>query len=48
MVEIKPTQPYFLQQDQEWEQVNPLLRRQIHGYDEKIMLVVADLSLIHI
>lgn len=42
MIEIKPTQPYFLQEDQEWEQVDPLLRRQIHGYDSKIMLVVAD------
>ena len=42
MEEIKPTQPYFIQEDQEWEQITPLLRRQIHGYDSKIMLVVAD------
>ncbi len=42
MAEIKPTKEYFLQQDQEWEQVDPLLRRQIHGYDSKIMLVIAD------
>lgn len=39
---IKPSREYFLQGDMEWEQVDPLLRRQIHGYDDKIMLVIAD------
>lgn len=33
---------FFFKEEQEWEQVDPLLRRQIHGYDDKIMLVVAD------
>ena len=35
-------QEFFFKEDMEWEQVNSLLRRQIHGYDDKIMLVVAD------
>lgn len=39
---IKPTREYFHKEEMEWEEVNPLLRRQIHGYDDKIMLVVAD------
>ena len=38
----KQSKEFFLQEEQEWEQVDPLLRRQIHGYDDKIMLVVAD------
>ncbi len=33
---------FFFAEEQEWEQVDPLLRRQIHGFDDKIMLVVAD------
>lgn len=33
---------FFFAEDMEWEQIDPLLRRQIHGYDDKIMLVVAD------
>jgi quercetin dioxygenase-like cupin family protein len=33
---------YFFNDDMEWEVITPLLRRQIHGYDDKIMLVVAD------
>ena len=39
---VKASREFFFQDDMEWEQVDPLLRRQIHGYDEKIMLVVAD------
>ena len=35
----KQSKEFFLQEEQEWEQVDPLLRRQIHGYDDKIMLV---------
>ena len=42
MSKVKNENVYFLQDDQEWEQVDPLLRRQIHGHDDKIMLVVAD------
>ena len=33
---------FFFRDEMEWEQVDPLLRRQIHGYDDKIMLVIAD------
>ena len=39
---IKASKEFFLKEDMEWEQVDPLLRRQIHGYDDKIMLVIAD------
>lgn len=39
---IQPTKEFFFQEEMEWEQVDPLLRRQIHGYDDKIMLVIAD------
>ncbi|MEM7103214.1 MAG: cupin domain-containing protein [Bacteroidota bacterium] len=39
---VKGKREYFMQEDMEWEQVDPLLRRQIHGYDDKIMLVIAD------
>lgn len=39
---IKTSKEFFFQEEQEWEQVNPLLRRQIHGHDDKIMLVIAD------
>ena len=42
MNKLNEIQTYFLQKDMEWEQVDPLLRRQIHGYDDKIMLVIAD------
>ena len=39
---IQPTREFFFKDEMEWEQINPLLRRQIHGYDDKIMLVIAD------
>ena len=39
---IKATKEFFFKEDMEWEQVDPLLRRQIHGYDDKIMLVIAE------
>ena len=42
MKEIKATKEFFFKEEMEWEQVDPLLRRQIHGYDDKIMLVIAD------
>ena len=35
----KQSKEFFFAEEQEWEQVDPLLRRQIHGYDDKIMLV---------
>lgn len=38
----KTPRQYFLKDEVSWEQVNPKLRRQIHGYDDKIMLVIAD------
>lgn len=38
----KTSREFFFKDEMEWEQVDPLLRRQIHGYDDKIMLVVAD------
>ena len=41
-MKIQTTKEYFLKEEMKWEQVDPLLRRQIHGYDDKIMLVVAD------
>ena len=42
MIPVKRSKEFFFQEEQEWEQVDPLLRRQIHGYDDKIMLVIAD------
>ena len=33
---------FFFQNEMEWEVLDPKLRRQIHGYDDKIMLVIAD------
>ena len=39
---IKQSKEFFFQEEQQWEQMDPLLRRQIHGYDDKIMLVIAD------
>ncbi|MEO1438329.1 MAG: cupin domain-containing protein [Bacteroidota bacterium] len=42
MEKVNDVRTYFMQPEMEWEQVDPLLRRQIHGYDDKIMLVVAD------
>ncbi len=37
--EIKPTQPYLLGEETPWEVVGKGLKRQIMGYDGKIMLV---------
>ena len=37
--EIKPTQPYFIGEETPWEEVGPGLKRQMMGYDGKIMLV---------
>ncbi|RMG79773.1 MAG: cupin domain-containing protein [Bacteroidetes bacterium] len=42
MSTVKSSKNFFSLPDMEWEQVDPLLKRQIHGYDDKIMLVVAD------
>lgn len=41
-MEIKPTKEFFFSDETEWEEVAPGLRRQIMGYDGKIMLVKAD------
>ncbi len=41
-MKIQTKKEFFFQDEMEWEQVDPLLRRQIHGYDDKIMLVIAD------
>lgn len=37
--EIKPTKEFFFGNQTEWEEIDPLLKRQIMGYDGKIMLV---------
>lgn len=37
--EIKPTKPYFIGEETPWEEVGPGLKRQMMGYDGKIMLV---------
>lgn len=39
---VRSSNEFFSSTEMEWEQVNPLIRRQIHGYDDKIMLVIAD------
>jgi quercetin dioxygenase-like cupin family protein len=39
MKEIKPTKEFFFGDQTEWERIDPLLKRQIMGYDGKIMLV---------
>lgn len=36
---IKPSKEFMLGSEVEWEQVDPLIKRQIMGYDDKIMLV---------
>jgi quercetin dioxygenase-like cupin family protein len=41
-MEIKPTKGFFLGSETEWEEVAPGLKRQIMGFDGKIMLVKAD------
>ncbi len=41
-MKIQTGKEFFFKEEMEWEQVDPLLRRQIHGYDDKIMLVIAD------
>lgn len=37
--DIKPTKEYFIGEETPWEEVGPGLKRQIMGYDGKIMLV---------
>ena len=39
MNEIKPKKAFFLQEEEQWEQVEPKIQRQVHGTDDKIMLV---------
>lgn len=36
---LKPTKAYFIGEETEWEEVGPGLKRQMMGYDGKIMLV---------
>ena len=38
---IKPTQAYWMDEESDWEDVQPGLQRKITGYDGKIMLVKA-------
>ncbi|MEM6320574.1 MAG: cupin domain-containing protein [Bacteroidota bacterium] len=38
---IKPSKEFFFTDQEKWEQVDPKIQRQIHGTDEKIMLVQA-------
>ncbi len=42
MSTIKPSKEFLLGSDIEWEEVGPGLKRQIMGYDDKIMLVKVD------
>lgn len=35
---------YFFKNEMEWEEVDPKIRRQIHGYDDKIMMVIVDFN----
>jgi len=37
--EIQPTKEFFIGEETEWEEVGPGLKRQMMGYDGKIMLV---------
>ena len=39
MNSIKPTAPFLFNDDIPWEEVAPGVKRQIMGYDDKIMLV---------
>lgn len=36
---IKPTKEFIMGEETPWEEVGPSLKRQIMGYDDKIMLV---------
>lgn len=38
-MEIKPTDAYFIGAENPWEDAAPGIKRQIMGYDDKIMLV---------
>lgn len=42
MSAIKPSKEFLLGSDLKWEEVGPGLKRQIMGYDDKIMLVKVD------
>lgn len=39
---IKPSKEFLIGSDIEWEEVGPGLKRQVMGYDDKIMLVKVD------
>ena len=39
MEKIKASKEFLFGDEIEWEQIDPLLKRQIMGYDDKIMLV---------
>lgn len=38
---IKASKEFFFDVEEKWEQVDPKIQRQIHGTDDKIMLVKA-------
>ncbi|GJM35487.1 MAG: cupin [Saprospiraceae bacterium] len=38
---IKASKEFFFDAEEKWEQVDPKIQRQIHGTDDKIMLVKA-------
>ncbi len=42
MDKLKPSKEFLFGSEIEWEEVGPGLRRQIMGYDDKIMLVKVD------
>lgn len=39
MSTVKPSNEFLLGSDIEWEEIGPGLKRQVMGYDDKIMLV---------
>ncbi|RMG22194.1 MAG: cupin domain-containing protein [Bacteroidetes bacterium] len=38
-MQIQPTKEFFFGQETPWEEIGPGLKRQMMGYDDKIMLV---------
>jgi hypothetical protein len=44
-MEIKPTDAYFIGAENPWEDAAPGIKRQIMGYDDKIMLYARAFSL---
>jgi quercetin dioxygenase-like cupin family protein len=43
-LDIQPTKGFWHGDETEWEEVGPGLRRQVMGYDDKLMLVKVDFA----